>query len=44
MFRNAKVEKNKIKMGAKGRLGEKELQHYTLVLTTLTTMGIIIQC
>jgi len=31
----------KKKMGAKGRLGEKASQHYTLVLTTLTTMGII---
>jgi hypothetical protein len=36
MFRNAKVGKKKLKSG---RLGKKELQHYTL---TLTIMGIII--
>jgi hypothetical protein len=39
IFRNAKVGEKK--NGSKGQTGEKASQHYTLVLTTLTTMGII---
>ncbi len=40
MFRKCQGGKKK-KMVAMSKLGEKELQHYTLVLITLTTMGII---